>query len=145
MSTVTPEHLKAFVRHFYTLWNAHEMEAVANLIHPDFVDHLDVTVPPRETHGRAGFLADRAASAQVLQNVHITIDDLVAEGDTVAARVMVTAEQIGPYRGQSPTGEPFLMRAVSVFRIQDGMLIEHWENITVPRRNEVSRDEGGAA
>jgi predicted ester cyclase len=57
---------------------------------------------------------------------HVTIADLIAEGDKVASRVMVTATQRGEYGGVAATCRKVQFAIMMVSRIADGKIVEDW-------------------
>ena len=137
---LTADDKKAVVRLLYARWNDHDMEAVAQMIDEfGYVDHKNGTIPPRDDVGRKLFRTDRDYAAQVLANVTIAVEDLVADADSdrVAVRVAITAQQIGPYKGIQPAPDGRIeIRAISIMRIagstvEDAKLVEHWEESAV--------------
>jgi predicted ester cyclase len=60
-------------------------------------------------------------------DLHMTIEAMVAEGDTVAVRVLSEGTNLGPLNGMMPpTGRRFAARQSHWFRVADGKLAEHW-------------------
>jgi steroid delta-isomerase-like uncharacterized protein len=55
-----------------------------------------------------------------------TVEDLLADGDKVVARVSIHGTHQGPFRGMAPTGKPITVMGVHIFRIENGKLAEHW-------------------
>jgi predicted ester cyclase len=55
-----------------------------------------------------------------------TVEDIVAEGDTVAMRVTLRGTHDGPFMGVEPTGNPFEVRNMVFTRIEDGKIAERW-------------------
>jgi predicted ester cyclase len=55
-----------------------------------------------------------------------TIEDLVAEGDRVAARWSARATHQGEYVGVPPTGKEVEFTGISVYRIEGGRIAESW-------------------
>jgi len=53
----------------------------------------------------------------------------VAEGDTVAARVVWRGVHKGPWRGIAPTGKRFEFRGMTFWRIRDGRIAERWAEV----------------
>lgn len=58
-------------------------------------------------------------------DLHVTIDDLVAEGDQVIAWITATGTPTGP-GPIPPTGRPIAFSQAHRFRIVDGKVVEHW-------------------
>jgi steroid delta-isomerase-like uncharacterized protein len=59
-------------------------------------------------------------------DLHVTIEDLIAEGDKVVARNTVTGTHQGEYMGLPPTGNSVRYNEVFICRFVDGQLAETW-------------------
>jgi predicted ester cyclase len=56
-------------------------------------------------------------------------ESIVAEGDTVAARMVWRGVHKGPWYGVAPTGKRFEFRGMTFWRIRDGKIAERWAEI----------------
>jgi predicted ester cyclase len=56
----------------------------------------------------------------------LTLEDLVAEGDRVAARLMVRGTHRGEFRGAAPTGREVTFPAIIIYQIEGGKIAKHW-------------------
>jgi predicted ester cyclase len=54
------------------------------------------------------------------------VEDEIAEGDKVVQLVTMSGRQTGPLMGREPTGKPFAVRHVYIWRIADGKIAGHW-------------------
>ena len=69
---------------------------------------------------------DRCAGSSI-PDFHATIEDLIAEGDKVAARMIFGGTHTGgEFMGIPPSGRPFAFSATAIFRIEGGKIVEHW-------------------
>jgi predicted ester cyclase len=60
-------------------------------------------------------------------DLHMTIEAIVVEADTVAVRILSEGTNLGPLNEVvPPTGKRFAARQSHWFRIQDGKLADHW-------------------
>jgi C-1 hydroxylase len=59
-------------------------------------------------------------------DLHLTIEDIIAEGDKVWVRLKETATHRGEYRGLAPTGNKLSYKVVAIWRIVHGKCIEGW-------------------
>jgi predicted SnoaL-like aldol condensation-catalyzing enzyme len=60
-------------------------------------------------------------------DLHITIEALIAEGDTIAVRTSSEGTNLGKFSGVLPaTGKRFVSCQSHWFRVADGKLVEHW-------------------
>lgn len=51
-----------------------------------------------------------------------TVEDLVEEGDKVAAAFLITGTHNGEFMGAAPTGMSITVRGMNLFRIEDGRI-----------------------
>ena len=60
-------------------------------------------------------------------DVEMTILELIAEGEKVAGRFHCSATNLGPWRGNPPTGRRFeRVDEVYIFRVAGGRIAEAW-------------------
>jgi predicted ester cyclase len=59
-------------------------------------------------------------------DLHVEIEDVVAEGDTVATRVTMTATHRGAFLGVAPTGRRVRYEGMDILRFREGKMVEHW-------------------
>jgi predicted ester cyclase len=59
-------------------------------------------------------------------DVHRTLEDIIADEDSVWIKVKITWTHTGEYRGIAPTGKKYVMAAVPHYRIVDGKIVEGW-------------------
>ncbi len=64
----------------------------------------------------------------VMPDLHITVEDLVAEGDKVVIRWTMRGTHAGEFMGSAPTGNSVTVKAIECFRIADGRIVERWSN-----------------
>jgi steroid delta-isomerase-like uncharacterized protein len=57
-------------------------------------------------------------------DLHVTVEDLIAEGDKVVGRNTVTGTHQGEYMGPPPTGKPVTYNEIFVFRLDAGRIAE---------------------
>ena len=59
------------------------------------------------------------------------VDDLIAEGDQVVARVSGYGTHAGEIMGIPATGKPLQFGSISIWRIADGKIVEHWSQVDI--------------
>ena len=120
---MTTEDNKALVRRFIDeIFLEGKPEAVDELLADDFVPH---NWGKTGTGKSAMTDAIKRASAG-LSDAQMTIEDVIAEGDKVAVRLTSHAVQTGPFMGLPPSGKPYTIEEIHIFRIKDGKVTEHW-------------------
>jgi steroid delta-isomerase-like uncharacterized protein len=61
-------------------------------------------------------------------DLHVSPEDMIAEGDLVAARWTATGTHAGPLAGIPPTGRAVRWSGIDVYRLLDGRIVEWWRN-----------------
>jgi predicted ester cyclase len=86
---------------------------------------------PGSAPDTAGIEELRAAVHRIrttFPDLHIELDQLVAEGDLVAARWTATATHAGDLAGIAPTGNAVRWDGTDLYRLADGKIVEWWRN-----------------
>ena len=63
---------------------------------------------------------------QAFPDLHVALDEFVAEGDRVFLRSTMTGTHDGEYKGIPATGRHVAAEAAEVFRIADGKFVGYW-------------------
>jgi steroid delta-isomerase-like uncharacterized protein len=114
---------KAIVRRFVAeVLVAGSVPAVDELVADAFVPHTWPSDPDGKTALKTAI--ERVGAG--LADVAMTIDDLVAQGDEVVARLTATARQVGPFMGLPASGRTYTIGEIHIFRIAAGQIVEHW-------------------
>src|SRR5258706_1891742 len=120
------EENKAVVRRFFAeVINAGNLDRADELVTADYIEHQ--RLPGAE--GRQGIAVAKAFLSMMrgaFPDYHFDIEDLVAEGDKVVARLTVSGTHRGEMMGLAPTGKRVRTLGIEVFRVADGKLAEHW-------------------
>ena len=69
--------------------------------------------------------------SRAFPDLHITVEDLIAEGDKVVARDTVTGTHLGEYMGLPPTGKSVTYNEIFICRFADGRIAETWGVVDV--------------
>ena len=96
--------------------------AIDALIAEDFVPHTFGPMPP----GREGLRAGMRRAGAGISDPEFVIHDMIAEGDRVAARLTTSARHTGTFMGIEPSGKRYSIDEIHIFRLRDGLLVEHW-------------------
>jgi predicted ester cyclase len=110
----------------------HGVEQVFNLKKLDFIDELycvdviDHSAPPGLPAGIEGARLKLAAFTGAFPDLQLTYEHLVAEGDMVAGRFVLSGTHRGEFAGVEPTGNPVRVTGHDLMRIRDGKVSEHW-------------------
>ncbi len=98
--------------------------AVLNaLAAPDCADHADAPGPAPCPEAITQFLVPWRAA---FPDLAITVEDLIAAGDRVAARWTLRGTHRGAFLGLPPTGRPVAVTGTEFYRLADGQIVERW-------------------
>ena len=123
MSTSEEENKAHYRRTFEEVFNQGNLALVDELVAPDFLDH---EVPPGMNNRGPDSTRQIARMLwTAFPDLHFTIEELVAEADTVAGRVTMRGTHLGPFQGIAPTGRSFQQAHMHFVRFRGGLAIEH--------------------
>ena|SRR5258707_760804 len=123
MSTESMERNKAIARATAErLFNQGDLGVTEELIAADAVDHCEPPGTDCKQHFRQVATMLRGA----FPDLHMEIADMVAEGDSVAVRIMMTGTHQGPFIGIPPTGRQFAVEQMRFVRFRDGQMTDSW-------------------
>jgi steroid delta-isomerase-like uncharacterized protein len=114
---------KALVRRFYEEIDRGNIDALDELVDPDYLNHAPPPFPV--SPGREGLKEAFRMFWTATPGRH-EIEDMVAEGDKVVTRMTAYGTHTGDLPGIPATGASLTMTAIAIHRIADGKLIEHW-------------------
>lgn len=87
---------------------------------PDVVLHF----AGQQQRGRDTYLAVVAANGDTFEDLVWTVEDMVADGDTVAVRYTMTGTHRGEFAGVPPTGKAVAAQSMAFYRLADGQIVE---------------------
>ena len=118
-------------------------KTIDELVQPDA---LIRTPLPIEATG-AGLLKEVFGRLhQAFPDLHITVEDLIAEGNKVVARDTVTGTHRGDYMGIPPTGKSITYNEIFIVRLADGRIAETWGVVDVlSQMRQLGAIPGGAS
>jgi len=95
-------------------------------IHDPSVVAYGLAPEPLDFAGLEGFYAGLWSG---FPDLHITVDDLLAEGGKVAWRLGVRGTHEGEFRGVPPTGTEVRFTAHYIFEFHDRRIIRRWTSL----------------
>ena len=114
---------KQLARRFLQAFEAGDVATLEQIVAPDMVDHNS---PPGAKPGRPGLLDAVAMFHSGFPDMKISIDRVVAEGDSVAVYGKVSGMNTGVLMGTAPTGKRASFAYMDIYRIVDGRVVESW-------------------
>lgn len=114
---------KALVRRFYEeVVNTGRVDGIAEFVAPECVE-TDGKV--RVVSGVAGMAEHVRAVRAVYQDLRLTVERQIAEGDWVVTVVTARGTHRGAWLGIAPTGRPLVFTGVNVDKVEGGRIVEH--------------------
>ncbi|MBV9327688.1 MAG: ester cyclase [Chloroflexi bacterium] len=89
-------------------------------------DYLNHSAGPGFGQPRAQFLRGIVDMKAAFPDWHVTIEELVAEGDLVVDRIRISATHSGSANGVPASGRRIEALAMHMWRVVDGKLVEGW-------------------
>ena len=122
---MSTEQLKSAAKQFIEQgFNQKNLSAVEEYFSADLVDHA---LPPSLPTGREGRKMFYGAFLSAFPDMHVHIDDLLAEGDKIVARWSAHGTHKGELMGIPPTGKQVNVTGIAIDRFENGKSVEHWE------------------
>jgi predicted ester cyclase len=109
---------------FVTMLNEHDPNLVDRFVALDYVNH-NVFVGD----GRQANREFWASLFTALPDLTATMEDLVISGNRVAGRFTYRGTHAGELMGVFATGRHVEMRSIDIWRVEDGMFVEHWDEL----------------
>ena len=121
---MSTEENKAVVRRFYEeVVNQKKRAVLDEVFDLNLVDHF---APPGTPGGLEGARQTLGMFLSAFPDLHFTVEDLIAEGDEVVARVTMSGTQQGAFMGIPPTGKHVTITGIDINRFVGGKSVEHW-------------------
>jgi steroid delta-isomerase-like uncharacterized protein len=121
---MSPEENKAVVRRFVeVVFNQGNLAAVDRFL---AADYRDANALPGQEPGREGAKRAFTLYRAVFPDLRYTIEEMIAEGDTVVTRVTFRGTHRGAFLGIPPTNRQVSIPAVHITRLVEGTIREHW-------------------
>jgi steroid delta-isomerase-like uncharacterized protein len=107
--------------------NGGDAEALDAWVAEDFVGHVPVPLPG-VGKGLAGVKENLTALRTAFPDGTLSVEDLVAEGDTVVVRGVFRGTHEGEFLGIPATHATLEIPGVCVARVVDGKAVEYWSH-----------------
>jgi predicted ester cyclase len=132
MSTAEATSNKAVFERFHYVVNSGDIELISKtideLVEPDALIHTPL---PIEATGAQLLKQVWVMLLRGLPDLHMTVEDLIAEGDRVVIRDSITGTHRGEYMGIPPTGKTITYNEIFILRFAGGRIAETWGVVDV--------------
>jgi len=122
------EQNKEMLRYWFEeVWNRGREEVIDQLLAPE-VAGMGLAENAKAIHGKDMFKVFYRTLRKALPDLHVTIEDLITEGDRGAIRVSVEGTHTGNALAPA-TGRRVVFPAIVMVRIANGKIVEGWNSI----------------
>jgi steroid delta-isomerase-like uncharacterized protein len=127
MSTAQATSNRATFSRFHEAFNSGDVEVIAKtideVVEPDVLFHSPA---PIDATGAQALRQVWAVLLRAFPDLHVAVEDVIAEGDKVVCRNTVTGTHQGEYRGLPPTGRSVTYNEIFIVRFAGGRIAEIW-------------------
>jgi predicted ester cyclase len=109
-------------RGFERLVNDNDLDAAGRFISESYVNY-DF---PNVRQGLEGFAEVLGMFRAAFPDMHVTIEEVIGEGDRVATRGYFTGTHTGGFMGIPPSGKPIRVTYIDEWRVENGKAVENW-------------------
>jgi ketosteroid isomerase-like protein len=118
------EENKALVRRLCDAIDEGNLDAIRELLAPDFVDHG--LLPGQEDPGREGYVRMVADHHAVFSDIHTTIEYQATDDMVITRYTTYGIHDREAVLGMEPTGREWKLTHVDIHRISGGKIVEAW-------------------
>lgn len=130
------EENKALARRWFEeVWNKGRADAIGEMAADNLVAHGLEDTSGDEVTNVGEFRVFHAAFRSAFPNIYVTVEDVIAEGDKVAARCHVRAVHDGDLSEIKATKNPIDFSGIAILRIENGRIAEAWNNFDFLKMN----------
>ena len=119
---MTTESNRRLMTTFTDFINTASEDLATELISPDAIFYMPGRSEPLQ--GPSGYLVVIGMMRAGFPDIQWTLEELIAEGDKVAARFTMRGTHKGSFFGVPPSGKKIEVKAMNFYRISDGQIIE---------------------
>lgn len=132
MSTAQAGTNKSTFRRFHDATNTGDPELISKMIDEIVQSDVQIRTPlPVQATGPRALKEVFARLHHAFPDLHVTVEELIEEGDKVVGRNSVTGTHQGEYMGIPPTGKSITYNEIMIFRFEGGRIAETWGVVDV--------------
>ena len=132
MSTDQATRNGASFRRFNDAVNTGNAELISETIDEVFEPDVLIRTPlPVEATGAQAMKEVFGRLLRAFPDLHVTVEDVIEEGDKLVSRNVVTGTHEGDYMGLPPTGRSVTYNEIFILRFVEGRIAETWGVVDV--------------
>jgi predicted ester cyclase len=118
----TSENKLVVRRYLEEVVNTGDVDRIAEFVAPEYVDTHDTS---GQSSGIDGARRHVQAVRETYPDLHLTVEQQIAEGEWVVTRFTARGTHLGNWLGIKPTGKRVEITGVNVDRVVGGRIVEH--------------------
>jgi len=123
---------KATFTRLHDAFNSGDPELISRTIDEVVDPNVRIGTPlPVEASGAQALKQVWMVLLRAYPDLHVAVEDLIAEGDKLVSRNTVTGTNLGEYMGRPPTGNSVTYDEIFIFRFDHGRVVETWGVVDV--------------
>jgi steroid delta-isomerase-like uncharacterized protein len=111
---------------YVLMLNTHEPDLVDRFVAEGYRNHNAFVGDGREANRQFW-----TAFFTALPDLSATMEDFVTSGDRVVGRFVYRGTHTGEFMGIPASGNQVEMRSIDIWRAEDGMFAEHWDELNL--------------
>ena len=126
MDASAEENKAVVLRQEEEIFTRGNLDAADEIYAPGYVGHDPSN--PEDVRGPEAAKQAAADYRRAFPDLRVTVEDLIAEGDKVVARLRFRGTHLGELEGIAPTGRWVDCTGIVVSRMEGGKIAEDWAN-----------------
>ncbi len=122
--------LTALALEFASALSRHDAEALRAITSADYLNHNPYVLPTPGPESAVAFFKDWL---RAFPDAEVLCEDALGIGTsadgTVVGRFTYVGTFVQPIMGIQPTGKRVVMRSIDIWRVRDGVFVEHWDEL----------------
>ena len=107
---------------FEDVLNNNNLSTADEILHPEYTNYS----MPAPSKGPEGFKQVIGMFKNAFPDLHITLEDIITEGDKIATRGYWTGTHKGDFMGIPATGKTVKVPYIDIWNAENGKLKENW-------------------
>jgi steroid delta-isomerase-like uncharacterized protein len=122
------EENKALTRRSWQIVTEESLDTLEDALKEVYANDIVLHEPDEDVHGIEGLKQFVSMIRSAVPDLRIAVEDEMAEGDKVVSRWRAQGTHQGELMGAAPTGNPVRITGITIHRIEEGKIVEEWEN-----------------
>ena len=122
------EENKALTRRSWEIVTKGDLDTLDDALQEVYADDIVMHQPDEDVRGIGGIKQFVSMIRSAFPDLRVTLEDDIAEGNKVVSRWKAQGTHQGELMGIAPTGNEVAITGITIHRIEEGKIVEEWEN-----------------